>query len=1177
VPGTIGVVQETRFVLLIRRLAFGRTTMHLIHRTLLSAAALPFFACGDDKPAPSDAAVQGDADVASDTGADSREPHDATGDGAADLSSDAGGDQGDAGTLDVAHVWSADGTTVTARFEVAIDPAMAATAGLFELIASDGGKGTITGVTVDGAEVALTVSPALDDTKTWDLVVTGLRATDARVITTTSPVKATLFLNMVWHQHQPSYLDPEKDELQGPWVRKHAQKDYFDMTAILAAYPKVHLNVNLTSSLLTQLERYVTALGPYVDVVANTVDAAGFLAAKAGHTGPRVDLLLRETPAPAALSEVDRGRYWSGVWSMKSIAEPLRSFFPDYQALLAKAGASYTQLDLLLLKVWFEVAWMDPAFLRGPVTAYADGGQEVVVDLTDVVTQTGGLFSLAPAYTDETVSEGERRARLEALCNRLVAEEYKIMKGVFEIHKTLGWTGTSGQVEVLTTPFFHPILPLLFDTDLARVGQPADPLPDPAFAYPQDAALQIAMAVEYYSGVFGHAPRGMWPSEGSVAEEIVPALVTNHIDWIATDRQVLDRGLPGASHLRSYMIDGDTVAGAGDSTDDELMIVFRDTEISDKVGFFYQSQTPAENITDFMRSVTGKAGRFGEERRLLSVILDGENAWEWYTQDHDAKAFLEGLYGALEAAYDERSIVTVTGSEHLDGNPARDVPAHPVTAMTEYEDLYPGSWIGGRLDTWIGEAEENLAWIYLKTARDEIEAARAKLEPLLGMPTSYLVPPADGGSKLAWWRAWRNVLSAEGSDWFWWYGSDQTAAGGDDSPFDDIFRSQLAAAYAELNLALTGEGFPAVEVPAFPPILQPAPVPMTGPFGTVPVLDGALVPDESEWVPPGGLFFDGDSAGAMADPADDIARVFYGHNRLQGGRVFVGIELREDLFAKLGTDYQLVIYTSQGHLVDGELVADPVAEKTVEGTTIAFTSGGPARRIAIDFSGAEPVATMQQANASGAWEAATGTVTRGGPVAGGRLLELEFLLSDFGMALGDPLELAVLAVDHGLVIDVAPNLGTQLVFADPTRLVTVIFELDLTGDTLAIDQYVGLADPPPPFGTGVPSMVGNQEVFANWTPNTVAMKDDGVLPDLGAGDGIWTLGFPFAPGTGLQYKYTVGHSGESWGGTEEYPLTNRGYTVPADGTRRVRVRDVFADRPDPSGTMASHTTVTVEE
>ena len=1111
---------------------------------------------------------------------------DATGaDALADAEDTTGADVTPLPALGVVRAWSKDGSWVKVRFDAPVDAA-SATAGAFALAAPNDAEGTITAVAVAGEVVTLTVDPPLSSATPFGLSVVGVVGASGEALgggRWDGPVLGTVYLNLVWHQHQPSYLDPAKDELQGPWVRKHATKDYFDMTAMVAAYPKVHFNVNLTSSLLNQLDLYLERLAPFVNVVDNSVDEAGFLAAWAGKTDPWVDLLLRDTPTPAAATATERGRFYADVWSCKSIAEPLRSFFPEYVALLAKDSATYTQLDLALLKVWFEVAWMDPDFLRGPVTVYRDGAQDVVVDLSDVATPLNdGTFVLASRFTDAAVAESERLARLEGLANRLVAENFKIMKGAIEVHKTLGWTGTSGQVEVLTTPFFHPILPLLFNTDLAREGQPVDTLPTPSFAYPQDAELQIAMAVESYTRRFGRAPRGMWPSEGSVAEEIVPAFRASGLDWIATDRQVLAKGKPEASHLQPYQVDVDTVVGDGGDPSDALMIVFRDTELSDKVGFFYQSNPPVENAEDFVLEVLGAAGLWGSPRRTLSVILDGENAWEWYTKDHDAKRFLAAAYEGLEAAYDEGSVITVTGSELIDGNASRGVEAHPVAGLEEYEDLFPASWIGGRLDTWIGEVEENLGWTYLKVARDDIEAARAVLEPLIGMPASYLDPPDDGNPiAMPWWQAWRAMLSAEGSDWFWWYGSDQTSAGGDDSPFDTIYRAQLAAMYTFLNEALVAAGQPPIDVPSFPPILQPEPALMTGPFTSLPVLDGKLQPDESEWTPPGGVFFDNDTVGAIDDPRDDIARVFYGYHTFQNGRWFIGIDLNEDLSAKLGTDYQLVIYTSHQNATGTgaglTVTGDPFNATTAEGQTIAFASGGPARRIAIDFSGTAPAVSLKKADGAGGWTAMTHTINVGGPAAGGSLLELRVLLPELGMGLGDPLEMAIVAGEGGVALDTAPNFGAQVVFADPSKLVEVILELDVTGGTIPLSSYVSIQDPPPPLGTGEPSVVGKQDEFANWSPNKVFLKDDGVAPDTAAGDGLYTLGFTFQPGTDLQYKYTIGHLGDSWGGTEEYPLTNRGYVIPAAGVKRVRVRDIFADRPDPSGAMAPATVVTVEE
>jgi alpha-amylase/alpha-mannosidase (GH57 family) len=1172
---------------------------------LVIAAAVPLWlvlatACGDDDEEAADTGGQADTGVA-DTGA---------GDAAAEVDAS----ELPEAALGLQYVWSVDGSAVFVVFTDNIDPESADDAASYSLVASDGSEAAVVPVlgSVPGVPlVELTVEdPGLDPDLTWDLTVTDVTSADGAPLIEeqrTHPVMATAFLNLVWHQHQPSYLDPALDELQGPWVRKHATKDYFDMTAVLRRFPDLHFNVNLTSSLLNQLEFYIERLGPYVDVEANEVDESAFLAEYAGRTDPWIDLLLEDTPAPADATEEQLGRYYADDWSTWATAEPLRAFFPDYEALIAKGVAdatSYTQLDLLHLKLYFEIAWMDPDFLTGPVTVYVDDdGNNVVVDLSDVVVEDtvedeeGGsrrVFRLHPDFTEG--DEATLIERGEALANRLVAENYKIMVGVLAVHTELLFDGESGQVEVLTTPFYHPILPLLYDTDLAAEGQPAAALPDPAFSYPEDVETQIALAVEFYTRTFGQAPRGMWPSEGAVAEEIVPAFREQGIDWIATDRKVLERGRPDSSHLFAYRVDADTVAGDGGDTDDEMMVVFRDTGLSDKVGFFYQSNPAQENATDFMLDVLGTAPRWGEPERLLTVILDGENAWEWYVLDHDAKAFFDALYSSLTRAHDAGMVMTVTGSEYIDGNAARGVDAHPVSGLDEYEDLFPGSWDGGTLATWIGEQEENLGWSYLVITRADLqtafEDALAANGSLSDAVRTSLDPPSESDvAAFNWWRAWQAMYAAEGSDWFWWYGTDKTARGGD-APYDVIFRSQLQATYDFMNAALAEDGLDEVELPVFPPVIQEPAVRLNGPFATPPTLDGEVDPAQ-EWGPPAGAFFDNDSSGTEPDDDDDIARVYFGYEEvLDGGDVddivvYLGI-LFNAAVADLAPGYRLAVYTNHQNVVEGdegiEVVGDPMNDTTEEGLEVAFRAGGAARQVRIDWTPESMAVSLAEADGTGGWDAVDGHSIEVGAqsLPDNVMVEMAIPLSDLGMLPGDPFEFMVVASDlidtSREVIDIAPNIETQVVFVDPTKLVTVIFELDATGDEIPLEEHVPLIrNPPPPDGDGAASIVGNQRELGDWTPNSVFLSDDGADFDLEAGDNYWTGAFAFPEGTWLEYKYTIGHPGDGWGATEEYPLTNRGYLVPADGTRRVRIHDIFADRPDPTNTLAPNTQVTIEE
>ncbi len=578
----------------------------------------------------------------------------------------------------------------------------------------------------------------------------------------------TLYLNLIWHQHQPLYLDPQSDQLQGPWVRTHGTKDYYDMASILEKYPNVHYNVNLTSSLLFQLEKYyVDRLRPFVDVKNNRVDTAGFFSRWKGKTDPWIDLALKPTKD---FDDRDLNFLLYNIWNAFGISEVQILRFPGYELLKGKYSRKekFSEQELRDLKFWFYLAHFDPDFLEERIRL-ADGN---TVDLTDLVEKRAdGKYYLRGRISEED-------------CNRIVAETFKVLSNIIPIHKKLMYHPASyeGQIEIATTPFFHPILPLIFDTDLAKVCQPNDTMPN-RFHYPQDADAQVAKAVEYYTEKFGQAPAGMWPAEGSVAQEIIPIFGRNGIRWIATDEKILARSKP-YSQPKFYPYG----VYANDVEKDSVVVVFRDTELSDKIGFTYQNFRGEDAADDFIKSILRYAPLEGEPDRLLTVILDGENAWEWYRQDNDGKEFLHALYRKLSALYESKQIISVTMTEYMQGNPKRDVAAHPISSMRKLEWLYPGSWINANFDTWIGEDEENRAWNYLLVARQDLEQSG------LPQPNPKSPEPEVGSRKYSAYKAWEEMYAAEGSDWFWWYGTDQTAPAGD-KPFDIAYVTHLRNIY----------------------------------------------------------------------------------------------------------------------------------------------------------------------------------------------------------------------------------------------------------------------------------------------------------------------------------------------------------------------------------------------
>jgi alpha-amylase/alpha-mannosidase (GH57 family) len=575
-----------------------------------------------------------------------------------------------------------------------------------------------------------------------------------------------LFLNIIWHQHQPLYLDPEDDQLRGPWVRTHGTKDYYDMAAMLEQYPGVHCNINLTSSLIWQLqEYYVERLKPFVDVKKNIVKTKQFLARWKGKTDPWIDLALRPT---SHFTSQDLNILIHNPWNALYVTDVMLARFPQYQALKEKVRQHQPleEQDLREIKFWFFLAYFDPDFLERRVHL----PDKSVVDLSDIIMKhADGTYILRRTVTEED-------------CNRIVAETYKILSNILPVHRKLLYHPPThkGQIEITTTPFYHPILPLVYDSALAKTSQPDAPFPG-RFSYPQDANAQVAKSVGYYRSIFGVRPLGMWPAEGSVAQEIIPCLAENGIMWIATDEQILYRSTPG--NLPCYY-----PYRAGQGNDKSIAVVFRNTSLSDKIGFEYQHLTGEDAANDFVANILGFLPGDGEDDRLLTVILDGENAWEWYKYDNDGKNFLHLLYRKLSTLHEEEKVTSVTMSEYILGNPERKVPSHPIAGMRRIDWLYPGSWINANYDTWIGSPEKNRAWEYLRIVREDLELADVP-QP----PPDAKIPRVN---TKAWFasKAWEEMYAAEGSDWFWWYGTRQNVPGGI-APFENAFMTHLRNVY----------------------------------------------------------------------------------------------------------------------------------------------------------------------------------------------------------------------------------------------------------------------------------------------------------------------------------------------------------------------------------------------
>jgi alpha-amylase/alpha-mannosidase (GH57 family) len=519
-----------------------------------------------------------------------------------------------------------------------------------------------------------------------------------------------LYVAFLWHMHQPSYKDPFSGRYTLPWVRLHGVKDYLDTLKILEDFPAIKQTFNVVPSLIDQLNDYIEN------------DAQD----------RHLELTLK-APADLTLEEKIFIVEYFFLANWDTMVKP----YPRYHELLLKRGMRYakadigrtvryfTDGDIRDLQVLFNLCWIDPMFRESDPFLI-------------------GLVEKERDYTEEEKT-------------LLITKQFDILKRIIPEYRKLA---SSGQIEISVSPFYHPILPLLWDTDSARVAMPNVKLPKKRFAHPEDAVKQIRMGIDFFKKTFGFTPAGMWPSEGSVSEEVAAAISAEGIKWIATDEEVLARSLDkqlrtGEGHLSDPQALYAPYSYAG------LSLFFRDHKLSDEIGFVYSGWNAQKAVDDFIgklayiRNSLPKEGPY-----IVPVILDGENAWEYYK--NDGQDFLKALYTALSR--DDR-FKTVTMSEYL----------NEFGPGPQLNKLHAGSWISSDFHVWIGHEEDNLSWDYLSQTRDDL-AAYEKANPAKDLS-----------------EAWKAIYAAEGSDWNWWYGDEHTTDNAHE--FDELFRNYLIRVY----------------------------------------------------------------------------------------------------------------------------------------------------------------------------------------------------------------------------------------------------------------------------------------------------------------------------------------------------------------------------------------------
>lgn len=517
--------------------------------------------------------------------------------------------------------------------------------------------------------------------------------------------------------HQPVYqLSPTGDFLM-PWVRLHAVKDYLDMALWAKKFDKLKLNFN------------------FVPVLINAIINYGENEAHDIHSR------LTITPQDELTNE-DKifilNNFFDANYQTMILANP--EYHRLYQ-IVQSSGTEDTSIfsnqeyaDLMAL---FNLAWIDPSFK----------------------TSNSELKKLVKKGKNYTL---EDRIAIIQIQRDIIKKIIPTIRKLIEKNK----------IEITTSPYYHPILPILLDyKNIKKNSSPANDLQD--LKTDLDAKMQTKMALDRIEEVFGKRPRGVWPSEQCVSAKTLEMLSSLGVEWSLSDEGILANSInfEFEHDFKGYIKEPYHLLKTykyKTSTSD-LKMVFRESTIPNLIGFEYQNHNPiatANDLYDRIKVLQSKILSSPDNEHLLTIALDGENCWENYLED--GASFLKTLYTLIT---EDDSLETVLLSDYLE--------------KTKEDKLLPkiasGSWINRNFKLWIDEPVKDIAWTYLKRVRQDF-ANFVKREPL--NPNIEL--------------ARRELFICEGSDWFWWYGEPNDS--GRDNIFDFLFRTHLKNVYRYLDL-----------------------------------------------------------------------------------------------------------------------------------------------------------------------------------------------------------------------------------------------------------------------------------------------------------------------------------------------------------------------------------------
>ena len=529
---------------------------------------------------------------------------------------------------------------------------------------------------------------------------------------------------LCWHMHQPDYRGPEDGDFQLPWVYLHGIKDYADMASHLEDNPDARAVVNFAPVLLEQLDEYERQIRAWLERGRLIRDP--LLAALAG-PGLPADQVSRRALVRACV-RANRDNMINRFRTFRRLA--------DMAAWIDEHGETSMYLNdqyLADLLVWYHLAWMGESARINDIRIRSLEKKRIGYDADD------------------------RRRLVEAIG--------ELISGLIPRYRRLA---EQGRVELSVTPYAHPIIPLLLDFHSAREAMPEVALPE-APIYPGGeprARWHIRKGIEVFERHFGRRPTGCWPAEGGVSSETLRLLEEEGFQWAASGQQVLHNSLQafsGGQALEEDWVHRPYRLGEG-----KLNCFFRDDGLSDLIGFTYSSWHADDAVGNLIHNLENIAqATSGVGNRVVSIIMDGENAWEYYPRN--GCFFLTALYRRL--------------AEHpyLELTTFADIVGERGHRADTLEEMVAGSWVYGTFSTWIGDKDKNRAW-------DMLVEAKQVYDRVLAAGTLDQAQQERAAYQLA---------RCEGSDWFWWFGDYNP--GETVSDFERLFRLQLTQLYRLLG------------------------------------------------------------------------------------------------------------------------------------------------------------------------------------------------------------------------------------------------------------------------------------------------------------------------------------------------------------------------------------------